>query len=327
MERMMRNSIVAVTIAWAVLLVELPRAWNATGHQVVARIAWDNMTPGARRNAIALLQSAPVGACLRELFSTDPRPPEIRQREFFMRASTWPDIVRPHDASDTRPCTKFHRRDWHFINFFWQGISGATNADRPRDRTDVDVPELNAVERLAILRPLVVCAAAACGTQPGDRATALAWVLHLVGDIHQPLHTSARVTTRPDEQRGDQGGNLFKLETTSTPLSLHGFWDGIVDRSMRQGGSEPESVYLNRVATAIMKKHPRAQLANRIRSGEFAAWAREGFDTTKQRVYPVSLQRGRLPNEEYRTAAFTSSEQAIALAGYRLGDLLNRMLP
>ena len=313
-----RGTIAAMTIALLVLLVESPRAWNGIGHQVVARIAWDNMTPAARRNAIALLQAAPAGACLRELFSSDPRPPEIRQREFFMRASTWPDIVRPQDASDTRPCTRFHRRDWHFINFFWQGTSGATNAERPRDRTDVDVPELNGVERLSLLRPLVVCAVPACGTQTADRATALAWILHIVGDLHQPLHTSARVTARPDEQRGDQGGNLFKLETTSTPLSLHGFWDGIVNRSMPQASTEPESVYLNRLATAIMTKHPRVQLASRIRSGEFTVWAREGFETTKQRVYPANLQRGRMPSDEYRAAAFATSEQSIALAGYRL---------
>ena len=42
-----------------------------------------------------------------------------------------------------------------------------------------------------------------------DKAIAIAWIMHLAGDIHQPLHTSARVTDL--EPKGDQGGNLFLL--------------------------------------------------------------------------------------------------------------------
>jgi hypothetical protein len=191
-------------LALAVTLVAPPlAAWNATGHQIVAGIAWDNMTPAARRNAIELLQSAPADACLVELLPIDARPREVREREFFMRASTWADLVRPND-DDVRPCTRYHRRDWHFINYFWEGTSGATECNVPLDRPDVVTPELNAVERLQMFRPVVACTSPRCGVSTGERAVTLAWILHLVGDIHQPLHTSARVTTSRGEHEGDQ---------------------------------------------------------------------------------------------------------------------------
>src|SRR5215210_764494 len=119
-------------------------AWNATGHQVVARIAWTTMTPAVRQRVIALLEAAPSDACLGELLPTDGRPLASRRRDFFMDASTWADIVRPGEH-DTRPCTRFNRPEWHYINYFWQGVSGATGTDRPSDRSDLPTPTSNVV--------------------------------------------------------------------------------------------------------------------------------------------------------------------------------------
>ncbi|HXH90325.1 MAG TPA: hypothetical protein VNN25_02005, partial [Thermoanaerobaculia bacterium] len=66
-----------------VLLSCLPQsllAWNGTGHELVAGIAWDNMSLDARNKAIALLESAPSNACLLDLFPNDSRPLAVRQR-------------------------------------------------------------------------------------------------------------------------------------------------------------------------------------------------------------------------------------------------------
>ena len=209
-------------------------AWNGTGHQIVARIAWDTMTPTVRERVVALLQAAPSNACLAELMPTDSRPIAARRREFFLRASTWADTLRPGDDGG-RACTRFHRSEWHYVNFFWQGVSGATGADRPADRSDMRPAPANVVAQLPLLRALATCAAPRCGTTTAERAIALAWILHLVGDIHQPLHTSARVTGRLDERQGDQGGNLFILDPGPPILRLHGYWDGI-EREFRGFG-------------------------------------------------------------------------------------------
>ncbi len=322
---MRRKLFLVPTLILALVLPQSILAWNATGHQVVARIAWENMTPTARRNVIALLQEAPPDACLLDQFPNDSRPLEVRQREFFMLASTWPDIVRPRDEEDTRACIRFHRRNWHFINFFWEGISGETNDNRPQDREDIETPEVNAVERLKLFRPFAACSLPQCGTRKDGRAIILAWMLHLVGDIHQPLHTSARVTSRQSEREGDQGGNLFKLGPSNDSLSLHSFWDGIIDRSIQRQQGENNMAYVERVANMIMQSHPRSGMLERLRPGDFDAWSREGFETTKRVVYPRTLQRGQMPSESYRTGALRVSGEAIALGGYRLADLLNQM--
>jgi hypothetical protein len=314
-------------LLWFVLSLLFPPslwAWNPTGHEVVARIAWDTMNLDARTRAVALLASAPRDACLVDLMAADARPLAVREREFFVQVSTWADIVRPGD-NDTRPCTRFSRADWHYINYFWQGASGAAGDGRPTDRSDIPPPTTNAVAQLPLLRAVVACTRPQCGTRPGDRAIALAWILHLVGDIHQPLHTSGRITARPDEQKGDQGGNLFLLQPEPRGLRLHGYWDSILDRSTPRHTNEAQYEYVSRLANTIMQKHPRAALLPRLRPAEYEAWAREGLATTKATVYPVTLKRGELPSEDYRALAFAIAQQAIARAGYRLGDLLNRM--
>jgi len=296
--------------------------WNATGHQAVAGIAWDNMTPTARKNAIALLKAAPSDACLLDLMPNDARPLAVRQREFFMKVATWPDLVRPDtrpgNPPDTRPCTKYHRPDWHFINLFWRGTSGATGDDAPKD-SKMRVAELNAVERLTMLQPRVVCDKPACGTTKGDRATSLAWIEHLVGDIHQPLHSSARVTDALPE--GDRGGNLFKLGEGDNAPSLHGFWDGILNSAIPRGENEAFDVYVNRVIAMIEHDHPKTPVTL-----DFDAWAHDSLDIAKSSMYPATLIEKQAAPDAYKQMALATSESQIAKAGYRLAALMNLMM-
>ena len=308
-----------------ILLVPHPTwAWNATGHEVVAQMAWETMTTVTRQRVIALLEAAPPDACLVDEMPTDARPRAAREREFFLYASTWADIVRPAE-NDTRPCTRFNRGEWHYINYFWQGVSGATSTDRPNDRPDITPPTTNVVAQLPLMRAFAACGTPQCGATPGERAIALTWILHLVGDVHQPLHTNARITVQPDEQKGDQGGNLFVLQTEPRVLRLHGYWDGILDRSVPRRDGESQSAYVGRLAAAITATHTHAAMLPRLKPADYDAWAREGFATAKASVYPATLKRGELPGEEYRKRAFATAQLAIALAGYRLGDLLNTM--
>ena len=322
---MKRKAVPVLILILAMFLPKSVNGWNTTGHQLVARIAWEQMTDKARRNVFAILTGAPQDACLLDLLpNTGSR--EDRARTLFVRASTWPDIVRPNDRpatagqpaiQDTRECIKFHRRDWHFINFFWKGISGATNADRPRDLTPQELksiqrPDVNAVIMLNLFRPFMACDKPQCGTSREERAITLAWILHLVGDIHQPLHTSARVTA--DTPNGDQGGNLCKL-AESARFSLHSFWDGIIDLGSPRQQNESEAAYVERMARLIMQEHPRSQMINRLRPFNFDAWAREGFETTKSRLYPETLVCGptRTPSDAYLTGAFGFSKQQLRL--------------
>jgi hypothetical protein len=293
--------------AAAALFSPAAYAWNDTGHKVVARIAWDHLKPTTREAAIALLKAGPDESDLPDLFPNDSRPLPFRQREFFLLASTWPDIVRDSQFPERRK--KFHRRDWHFINFFFEQ-QGRKAVDRP----DLKPAAENVVERLQSFQ-----SSTADASRPeSQRAIELAWILHLVGDIHQPLHCSARVT--PSEPQGDQGGNLFLLNGGRT---LHGFWDDILSTTLPKQNGETEDAYINRIAAIIIQRHPRATMEDRLLPGQFEEWARAGFATAKEVVYPRSLKRGQAPSQQYRKKAFETAEPAIALAGYRLAAMLD----
>jgi hypothetical protein len=304
----MKRMIFSLVLTLTLFSSQSALAWNGTGHKLVARIAWDDMTPTTRKNVIALLMQIPANACLRERFSKDAsRPLEEREREFFTVAATWPDIVRPSDDQDTRPCTKYHRRDWHFVDFFWSGVSGDTT--NPPHDVSIPIAEVNALERLQALEQLVV------SDEPANqRAIFLGWILHLVGDIHQPLHTSGRVTSKPKEKHGDGGGNAFML---GTHLTLHSYWDGIVDR-------QKGNVNIDTVASEFKSDHPRSSF-DQLSPGDFQKWVHESLENAKAKAYPKSLQRGTLPSMDYQNSTFEVADESIAKAGYRLADLLNKL--
>lgn len=286
-------------------------AWHDAGHRMVARIAWDNLDPVVRQKVIDLLMQAPSDSCLRELFPNN-GPLEKRQRQFFIAVATWPDIVRPGD-NDPRPCTKYHRRDWHFVDHFWSGNSGDPN-NPPQDR-DIPIAEVNAAERLQLFRNLV-----ASNLPPQERAIMLAWILHLVGDIHQPLHTSGRVTTFHGESAGDAGGNNFKL---GSGLSLHFYWDGIIDPD----GTTHENLndYVDRISRELEDAFPVASFDGTLEPGNIDAWILESLQKAKDHAYPKTLKRNQMPNSAYKKNTFDVSRKSIAEGGYRLANLLTQI--
>lgn len=276
-------------------------AWDALGHEVIARIAWEHMKPETRAKAVALLKAAPADADLANLSADG--------RELFERAATWPDIVR--DEAFPERHAKYHHSNWHYTNFYWE----LDETGQPRDVDRLRPQDVNIVERLQALERSV----ADPGRDASQRAIDLAWILHLGGDIHQPLHASARVTAT--EPEGDRGGNLFKLKGDD----LHWYWDSLLSRTFRRRLFESEEARVARVARVIQEDHPLSSLADRLEPGRYEEWARAGFATSKSFVYR-GVERGKTPGREYRKAAFGVAEPAVALAGYRLADLLDRVL-
>ncbi|MEA2327676.1 MAG: phosphatidylinositol-3-phosphatase [Thermoanaerobaculia bacterium] len=309
----------AFVLVLALCVPEAVLAWNGTGHQLVAAIAWDNMTPVARQNAFAILNAASNNICLRQLFPAGDLSTPEQQRQAFIVAATWPDKIR------NGPCsTALSHTPWHFTDHFWQGVSGGSDGDAPQDATQAhpDPDQGNAVGQLVLFRPLVACAQTPC-VAADERAEDLAWTLHLVGDIHQPLHSAARVS--PANPNGDRGGNFFHLGPGTTK-PLHTFWDDIVDTAFPRNGSESLPAYVDRAEAKIVHDHPPATMTGRLEPGDFAAWSREGFETAERVAYPSTLPEHHAPSAAYKQMVFATADEAIALGGYRLADLLNTTL-
>jgi hypothetical protein len=283
-------------------------AWNDAGHQVVALIAWEHVSPAIRRDVVAALRQATPDSGLPGLFAEDRRPLEVREREFFRRAATWPDRIRDEPA--------LHQPTWHHRDFYWKW-----DRDRVVDLPDLHVNRENLLERLAHFTRRL----ADPGIAAPDRAVDIAWVLHLVGDVHQPLHCSARVTA--EEPQGDRGGNDFKLALRPPPnpdrlrQSLHAYWDEAIDIAFRRQAGETVTAYLERAARLIMARHPRALLTRDLAPGAIDAWARESLREA-QAAYPPTLLRHRAPPASYRAMVVDVARRRIALAGYRLALVL-----
>jgi osmotically-inducible protein OsmY len=75
----------------------------------------------------------------------------------------------------------------------------------------------------------------------------------------------------------------------------------------------------------MMKKHPFARMRNRLEIGKFDEWQKEGFQIASTKLYPPSLKFGEMPSEDYKKMAFETAQEQIALAGYRLGEMMNQI--
>ena len=127
-----------------------------------------------------------------------------------MQAARWPDDIRFKDK-------QYHRGPWHYINwpFKPEGQPASVEIREPEP--------VNILTALAENESVVKN-----GNDPGRRAIALAWLFHLVGDIHQPLHTAQLFTVK--YPKGDRGGNEICVRVTQArqPMDLHRFWDGVI---------------------------------------------------------------------------------------------------
>jgi hypothetical protein len=312
-----RTRVPSVARAAAALAVALAAfapqaaAWEGAGHQVVAAIAWESMRPETRRRAVELLAAAPAGSGLAEMAPAG-GPAEEAGRRHFLLAATWPDEVRG---------TEHDRPTWHWVNRFWRDTpAGPVELPPPAEQ-----PAENVLERLpALSRSLADRRAPA-----GERAVALAWLLHLVGDVHQPLHTSARITGHPDELRGDRGGNRFELHVVDRDrgerTELHAYWDGLLSANLPRRRGEPAAAWVDRAAAELARRHPRSTLGD-LAPGDFDAWVEEGFATARFTVYRHGLQRHRRPPDRYRRAAWSAAAPALVRAAHRLAALLDEAL-
>ncbi|HEX2639494.1 MAG TPA: S1/P1 nuclease [Pyrinomonadaceae bacterium] len=298
----------AVTLCFA-----LPaRAWDDVGHKIAAYIAWQQMTPAVRERVIKILLAAPEDAQLSTFYvQSGGRSDETLKREFFMLAATWPDIVR--ERSFANRYKKYHHSNWHYSDTFWRMNDGKFELLKDADENGKAADEYG--DMVKTLRS---------DASDAQKALAIAWIEHLVGDIHQPLHASGRVTEL--EPKGDQGGNLFLLTPKGTPRdqqeNLHWFWDSIVVRQIpRKDACDAD--YVDVEARKIIKRYPFAKMQSKLDAGNFEDWKKESLDFAVKDVYSPDLKRFETPTPAYKKKAYQVAQERLALAGYRMGQLFN----
>ena len=314
MRRIFRRSILLTFLMAAAVLPAM--SWDDVGHKITAYIAWQRMSLAARANVIKILRAAPEDSQLATFYmSYGAEPEETRKREYFMLVATWADIVR--DRAFAARYRKYNKSTWHYADTFWKQVDGKAEILTGFEEGGEAVMRLFESEK-TMRDPK---------SSDSEKAIAIAWIMHLGGDIHQPLHTSARVTDL--EPKGDQGGNLFLLTPQGTKredqLNLHWYWDSITARNIPLKGETCERDYIEPIAKGIMKKHPYTKEQSRLNLGKYDEWQKESFKFNPTDVFPVNLKRNEMPSEKYKKNAFMIAEEQFALAGYRLGETLNNI--
>jgi hypothetical protein len=106
--------------------------------------------------------------------------------------------------------------------------------------------------------------------------------------------------------------------------NLHWFWDSILVRVIPRNDMSDDE-YIPLLGDIIIRKYPAEEMQDRLKTGDFRAWQEESFAVATSEVFPSDLERFQTPSAKYRRHAFAVSEQQMALAGYRLGALLEQI--
>jgi hypothetical protein len=299
------TGVVGLSSILALCSVTTPaHAWGDEGHAVVALIAKHYLDPAVLAKVNTILAAD----------TTNLTPNTNIDSE-----AAWADKFRDSD----RNTTKVHyneTRNWHYVDieiaspnlnsacFGQPPLNGALASAGPAN--DCIVDKIN--EFTAELRD--------SSTSAAEKLLALQFVLHFVGDIHQPLHSS---------DNNDQGGNAESVKAVpalptsagSSSGNLHGFWD---TQFVGLQGSKTASTVANKLL-------PKITAAKRTTwaKGTAADWANETFGVAKVNAYdlpaPTSAHHYTLP-KAYVTNAKAVVATQLSKAGVRLAFVLNQAL-
>ena len=282
-------------------------AWNATGHMIIASMAYDQLPPDQRARWSDLLRSHPDHAKWQTAEPKD-QPSFDEGRYLFMRASTWPDDIRKTGSPWDHP-------PWHHVDYPLRA------PDFPLDPPPADVP--NALAALADCERILADPAAPAA----DRAARLSWLIHLVGDLQQPLHNGTMVNAAFPGPAGDHNALLVFVSVAGNPISLHWLWDCLP-------GNFVDAPSITARGGELAAKFPRTDLPELIRARDPQAWSLEGralaIDAAYRRgALPVSADAKDAPPlpPGYLETARALAERRVALAGYRLADVLTTLRP
>lgn len=337
----MPRLLIAVLILPVLGLIASPAAaWNSIGHMVVAKLAYDQLDAKRQVVLYKLLKAHPHY----KDFLAAGRPADIDNEVEWvvLRSAVWSDWIRPR-KKDKRGVSTFSRGEEHYITHpFIDPKDEKFFADKQLINPDT----ANIVDALKIRCNDLKTKKAAIE----DRAIAACWIFHLIGDIHQPLHNTSYFSREPAFRNGDAGGNKFGIKVDGKKWRLHTYWDDLLgeDSDYNDDSSEHQAA-LYRTALKVAAglrglKLTDADKADLEKNLTFASWSREGFELAKSVSYRKGDGSGLLKavevkfnhpipdeveevGEQYIRNAHALAERRVVMAGKRLADRIQKLLP
>ena len=322
MSRPLLILVIAFSFLFSLFAPSSARAWGCEGHQVVALIAERNLTPHALAMVQQILRDGPIDPGLSRYCKGAPADP-------IADASTWADDIRSQ-RPETAP--------WHYI-------------DIPLGTSRHDIGQFCALPESCVTQAITdeLATLRSPGVDPQKRAEALRFLIHFVGDVHQPLHATTN---------NDQGGNCVPVEyfdtvpqlrnpaTESYAPNLHGVWDVNILERMAMGKTPGQ------VASDLDQSFGSQIALWKTGNADINEWARESYQLAGKKVYgklpvhvPVEspqqikscaddnhisarmLKLNERLGQPYQDVAAKVVQEQIAKAGARLALVLNQLWP
>ena len=365
----MKSRILAAAICLAVALAGSPcMAWHEVGHMLTVLVAYKQLSPGgtpseAIKRLVAILKHHPrfqedFAASMPKGLSED-----AEARWLLCRASVWPDQIRgdrdspPSYPPDPTKQGSYNRGNWHYIDTPLVIVPKGTSADEAKDleakgralqELGAECPKdeakvKNVLQAIAFNREKFIHG------KPDEQAVALCWLLHLIADLHQPLHAvtafSPHLLDPAAHANGDQGGNAIHFTEGG---NLHALWDAAPDAAPDRS-FDPDEPFDRRYDRAYARAEKQFNSlisdAELLAQGKKAAgeldpvrWARESYDLAGSDVYTAEIRERILAATQspeqpangvtielpdgYRAKAHALGKRRVAEGGYRTAAFL-----
>lgn len=322
------------TVIFFFLFFQNVFAWNAAGHKLSGLIAYENLSPEVRTRIAEIVKNHPK-------FNDDFKVPffvkksgvDAENKWIFMQMAIWPDIAKGYTDTDR---SEFNRTKWHYINepVYLSSLDKEFYKDTlptnlKRDYHNHYFKNYNIAQSYS----MIVDSIKTKNVEKDVEAVFLCWIFHQIGDIHQPLHSSA-LFSRDKFYTGDKGGNDIYLENIGR--SLHSYWDGILSESY--WGESKISKQYNRIKKDNITLKMATEGQNIL---EMDRWIDESNRLCKAIVYTPEILKqvyeadvyGRKVNVKMTTKYFANykhsceavANRRIFEAGLRLAKILEEL--
>lgn len=340
MYRKLSRTLMSLGLVFCLLCLTPLRAaaWGRDGHQIVAQIAlW-------RLRALKANQTLKM---IGDILTSMPETQMLKKPSTLDAAAVWPDDVRGTD--------EYRFADnLHFVSILVNQAEDQDHFVKGRDcRKSSKVPQVPEGECVigALEHYKQVLA-----TSPSRKARleALSFIIHFMGDLHQPLHTAEdKSFVNFMNKKGDRGGNFRFIFYLSDPvfnsddpesclefpkacseqfdkgdgeveisnMKLHAAWDKFMIRSEMK--SNPKRNTVIKYATELVRVLPADQSSQayaKIEAGDLVAWAEEAHDLAEKNAYNLIGPRIKISPEDNEEREFYLLNEAYRAKNIKIVD-------
>jgi hypothetical protein len=314
-------------LALCLLLIPSPAlAWSEAGHKIIASIAFRRLTPREQQAFVDLLKQHPRYVEDFEQKIPEDLEPESLNEWLFQQAAIWPDMARGFKGE----AAKYNHPIWHYVDeplFLTDADETALKGHIAENlsATPPDNPEkkMNVIQTMRLARSML----ASREVPASEKAVMFCWLMHTVGDIHQPLHSTA-MFSRKLFPKGDKGGNSVKTQQHG---NLHSLWDSFLGGKIKFRTARNRAIELYNEPAM----QPRGMAAAKDLNEEH--WVAQSHKLAAEYAYTTEVVGAlrqfeptgepepiRLSEEYLKTGGGVARKQANA-AGYRLAVVLREI--